>query len=51
MLQECLDVFLGLAEELKLRGLTGSSTKLASEEELENKTRNSEKYNKEIITD
>ena len=47
MNQESLDTFLGLAEELKLRGLTGSSTELASEEELENKTSNSEKNNKE----
>ena len=45
--QESLDVFLGLAEELKLRGLTGSSTTRYSEEELENKTSNSEKNNKE----
>ena len=45
--QESLDLFLGLAEELKLRGLTGSSTTLNSEEELENKPSNSEKNNKE----
>ena len=30
--QECLDVFLGLAEELKLKGLTGSSVESSTEE-------------------
>ena len=46
--QECLDVFLGLAEELKLRGLTGSSTEVYSaEEELKNKNSVPEKSNKE----
>ena len=46
--QECLDVFLGLAEELKLRGLTGSSTEVFSaEEELRNINSVPEKSNKE----
>ena len=41
--QECLDVFLGLAEELKLKGLTGSSSDGNIEEGLRNKVTAPEK--------
>jgi len=41
--QECLDVFLGLAEELKLKGLTGSSSEGNIEEGLRNKVTAPEK--------
>ena len=48
--QESLDTFLGLAEELKLRGLTSSSTELYSEEEFSHKTSAPEENNKEKKT-
>merc|ERR1719494_107985 len=41
--QECLDVFLGLAEELKLKGLTSPSTEGDIEEGLRNKVTAPEK--------
>ena len=41
--QECLDVFLGLAEELKLKGLTGSSVESSTEESRNKATAVSEK--------